>query len=108
MGFHPTVMLLIGGVILTIGDLAIKTWIIKENRPAFWLGMMIYMAGMAILAHAFRYRNIATASIICVVFNVITLILATRLIYGESISKQQYVGMGVGVLAIIILESDQA
>ena len=31
MGFHPTVMLLIGGVILTIGDLAIKTWIIKEN-----------------------------------------------------------------------------
>ena len=70
--------------------------------------MMIYMVGMAILAHAFRYRNIATASIICVVFNVITLILATRLIYGESISKQQYVGMGVGVLAIIILESDQA
>lgn len=108
MGFHPTVMLLIGGTILTLGDLAIMTWIIKENRPAFWLGMMIYMVGMAILAHTFRYRNIATASIICVVFNVITLILATRLIYVEGISKQQYVGMAVGVLAIIILESDQA
>ena len=108
MGLHPTALLLLGGAILTLGDLAIKTWIVQQSRPAFWLGMVIYMVAMSLLAHSFRHKNIATASIICVVFNVITLILASRWLYGESISRQQYLGMGVGVVAIMILELDQS
>jgi drug/metabolite transporter (DMT)-like permease len=108
LNLSPTALMLLGGVILTLGDLAIKTWIIQQNRPAFWLGMAIYMAGMAVLAHTFRHRNIATASIICVVFNVITLIIATRFLYGETISRQKYLGMGVGVMAIVILEMESS
>jgi multidrug transporter EmrE-like cation transporter len=100
----PLLLLFLGGVTLTIADIIMKKWVESENLPAFWLGMLIYMVAMAFLAHSFKQKNMAVASMIFVIFNVVTLAIASHILFHEKLSLQQIVGIAVGFVSIAILE----
>jgi len=71
---HFSVLLLFfGGIILTIGDIIIKKWTINNDYFLFSIGIFVYMVAMVFLAYSFKFKNIAVASTIFVVFNVVSL-----------------------------------
>jgi multidrug transporter EmrE-like cation transporter len=104
MNLIPITLLIVGGLAMTIGDVIMKKWIQNQSISDFWIGFLAYMAGMICLAHSFKYKNIAVASMLLVIFNVIALVIISHVVFQEKLSVQQMVGIIVGLVSVIILE----
>ncbi len=100
----PIVLLFIGGVVLTVGDIVMKKWVVSRANSWYFFGLLIYMIGLNFLAQSFRYKNIAAASTIFVIFNVITLSLVSWFYFKETLSPFQIIGIALGIIAILFLE----
>lgn len=97
-------ILFFGGVLLTAGDVCMKKWVISNNYNHFIYGMIYYIVGMLFLAYSFKFKNIATASAIFVVFNIVTLIIFSFIMFKEPISNRQLIGIGIVILGIFLIE----
>lgn len=97
-------LLFAGGVVLTFGDLIMKKWVDTGNRNLYLFGLTIYFLGLNFLAQSFKYKNIAVASIIFVIFNVITLLLVSWIVYKEKLTTFQILGVTLGLISVAILE----
>jgi len=98
------IILFLGGSILTIGDIVMKKWVLSNSLGTFILGLSIYLIGLVFLAFSFKFKNIAVASTIFVIFNVVTLSLVSFFYFKEVISPLQILGIFIGIIAIIVLE----
>jgi multidrug transporter EmrE-like cation transporter len=98
--FLPFLLLFVGGSVLTAGDIIMKKWVGNNNWLVFASGLLVYLVGLCFLASSFKYKNIAIASIIFVLFNVITLSLVSWRYFKEALSPLQIIGvvLGVGVV----------
>lgn len=99
------VLLLTGGLILTIGDLVMKKWVVSDLKIYYVIGLLIWVVGLNFLAFSFKYKGIAVASMIFILCNTITLLIAGYFLYGEKISTQEMLGivLGLGSLALMDL-----
>lgn len=61
------------GVVYTIGDVAMKKWITDMTLMPYLIGAAMYLVGMNFLAFSYLYRNIAVATAICVIINIVSL-----------------------------------
>ena len=94
-----------GSLALTLGDIFMKNWVNEDSYIDFSVGFMCYLIGMVFLALSFKYKNIAIASMMLVLFNIITLLIVSWIFFKEPISLKEALGMGLGILAILLLES---
>lgn len=104
MQFWPFILLFVGGSILTVGDIVMKKWVISNSTPIFVSGLTIYLVGLIFLAQSFKYKNIAAASTIFVIFNIITLSIVSWFYFKEALTPFQFVGIALGIASIIFLE----
>lgn len=98
------IWLILGGFILTIGDIFFKFW---TKHPTTWMyiaGLSIYILGMTFLIQSFKTTNIAVASAIFVIANILTLSIVSWLYFKEPLSTIQMIGVGLAIIAIIILD----
>jgi len=107
MNFFPILLLALGGIVLTAGDIVMKKWIVTSSAPTFFIGLAIWMIGLLFLAQSFKYKNIAIASTIFVIFNVVTLSLVSWFYFKEKLTPIEFFGIFLGILSIIILESSE-
>ncbi len=98
-------ILLAAGIILTIGDLFAGRWIQTKSRFLYTLVLVLYMIGLNFLIYSYKFEDIAVASIMMEIFNIVTLTLAGKFLFKENITKTEIMGIIVGVIAIIILET---
>jgi multidrug transporter EmrE-like cation transporter len=98
------ILLLVGGLILTIGDIFMKKWVVSNNAYIYLTGMAVYLIGLNFLAQSFRFKNIAVASVIFVIFNVVTLSIVSWFYFKETLSPLQIIGMVIGIISIVVLE----
>jgi multidrug transporter EmrE-like cation transporter len=78
---------------------------VTTNKSLIYLGGMIfYIIGLNFLAFSFRYKNIAVASVIFVLINIITLIIFSYFYFHEKLSGLEIAGILLGTAAIIMLE----
>lgn len=98
------ILVLMGGLVLTFGDMFMKQWSIDNNWISFSSGMIIWVIGLVFLAFSFKSKNIAVASLIFSLSNVIFLALITWLYYKEPLTTYQIIGIFLGLNAIIFLE----
>lgn len=98
------VLLAIGAFIDTIGDIIMKKWVVDKNVWVFVMGMLTYLIGLGFLAYSYNYKNIAVASVIFVIINIVMLSVVSWFYFNETLSPLQIIGIIVGVIAIIILE----
>lgn len=92
------------GITYTIGDVAMKKWI---SHPSFWpyfLGALMYFIGMNFLAFSYLYRNIAIATAICVIINIVSLTILSWILFKEPLTTRQFIGIAVSVIAVLLLE----
>ena len=102
--YFPFLLLLAGGSILTIGDIVMKKWVINQHLFIFIIGLFIYLIGLIFLSYSFKFKNIAVASTIFVLCNVITLSLVSWLYFKEPLSSCQIIGIFFGITTILFLE----
>lgn len=98
------ILVLIGGLILTVGDVLMKQWSINNNWLTFSIGLLIWTIGLVFLAFSFKTKNIAVASLIFSLSNVIFLTLLSWLYYKEPLTTYQIIGIFLGSGSIIFLE----
>ncbi|KKP80183.1 MAG: hypothetical protein A2271_03800 [Candidatus Moranbacteria bacterium RIFOXYA12_FULL_35_19] len=104
MHYLPFIILFVGGSILTIGDILMKKWVVNNSIPLFITGLGIYLVGLIFLAISFKYKNIAVASTIFVIFNIITLSIVSWFYFKETLTPFQLIGIALGISSILFLE----
>jgi len=97
---------ILGSISLTIGDLFMKIWVGNNSCKDFSIGFICYSIGMIFLALSFKYKNIAIASMMLVLFNIITLLIVSWVIFKEPMSIKEIIGILLGISAIILLETN--
>ena len=101
---NTLLILLIAGLTLTIGDLVAGKWVTSNKKSFYILTLLLYMIGLNFLIYSYKFEDIAIASIIMEIFNIVTLTLAGRFLFKENITKTEIAGIIVGIIAVIILE----
>lgn len=100
------ILLLTGGVILTIGDIIMKKWVLSGSSFLYVVGLSVYLVGLIFLAQSYKFENIAVASAMLVIFNVVTLSLVSWLFFKEPLSVLQMAGIALGLAAVFVLALD--
>ena len=101
---RPLILLFIGGLILTLGDILMKKWVILHQMSWYVWGLLLYFIALNFLAQSFRTENIAVASLILILVNVITLSIVNWLYFKEPLNSYQMVGMVLGLASVTLLE----
>ena len=101
---YPLAVIVLGAVSLTTGDLIFKYWLTYKGGPLYVFGFLFYMFGLVCLVESFKYENIAVASLMLVLFNLLTLTLVSWLYFHEAPSLLASCGLVVGVIALTLLE----
>jgi multidrug transporter EmrE-like cation transporter len=104
MNFIALALLAIGGLTLTVGDLFMKEWVLTNKSYIYIIGIIVYLIGMNFLAFSFKYKNIAVASVIFVLINIITLLAFSYFYFHEKLSGLEISGILLGIAAIVMLE----
>ena len=97
-------LIALAGCILTAGDLVQKQWVTTGKTWIFWLGIAIWAFGSLFLAMSYKYKNMAVASMIYILVNILTLVVISWVAYGEKLDTKQMVGMGLALIAVFLLE----
>jgi multidrug transporter EmrE-like cation transporter len=97
-------ILLVGAIALTIGDLVAGKWVENKSKVLYVLVLTFYMVGLCFLVFSYKFNDIAVASIIIEISNVILLTLIGRYLFKENITKTEVAGIITGVFAVTILE----
>ncbi|MDD2325186.1 MAG: SMR family transporter [Alphaproteobacteria bacterium] len=92
-----------GSVLLTVGDIIFKMWA-KQTQISYYLsGLLIYMLGLLCLVESFKTHNMAIASAILVIGNIITLAIVSYFFFGEPLTPKQMAGICTSILAVILM-----
>lgn len=89
---------------MTAGDLVIKVWVLNQSRPHLASGLFLYFVSLVLLTLSYKYENIAVASMMIIVFNVVTLLVASKLLFGEHISSYRLGALVLALVSVGILE----
>jgi len=101
---YSTLILLVGGVFLTIGDVVFKYWTGHEKPLLYVVGLLLYVAGLIPLIESYKYQNIELASALLVLFNIIILTIVGWMYFGERISWLEIAGLLAAGVAVLCLE----
>lgn len=97
--------LLIGGSLLTMGDIVFKDWLTRALPYAsfeYAAGFALYIAGLFCLVESFKTQHIAIASVVFILVNIITLALVSWLYFGEKLTPVQVIACLLAFTAIVI------
>ena len=101
---YVTIILVVGGVLLTLGDIVFKYYAGHHSPYLYGLGLLLYVGGLIPLIESYKYANIEVASALLVLFNIAILTLVGWLFFKEHIGVAELLGLFFAVLAIICLE----
>jgi len=104
---NSLILLIIGGTVVTFGDIFLKKWAISYApiiSLRFLIGILISSIGLTFLAFAFRSKSIATANIIFVAVNTIAIIIIQMLYFKEKITLIQLIGIIIAAAGVILIE----
>ncbi|HAT74222.1 MAG TPA: hypothetical protein DCS08_04435 [Candidatus Moranbacteria bacterium] len=104
MNYLSLILVIGGGILLTIGDIILKKWVIESYYVFYITGLFLYFISMNLLALSYKYENIAVASMAMVIFNIITLTLVGYFFFHENITYYEISGIILGLIAFILLE----
>lgn len=90
--------------LLTIGDVVFRVWLNQQFSFGFWAVLLVYVVGIFCLMLSFFGEHIAIAGAICIIANSVIYLVVAYLIYGDTISPWQMVGMVLGIAAIFAMQ----
>lgn len=102
---HNTLVLLFfSGLILTGGDILMKYWTINTKTTFYVAGLAVYVMGLMLFVETLKEENVAVASAILVMVNIISLLIIGWLFFGEPYSHTKLWGIFFALCSIVLLE----
>lgn len=98
------ILLILGGFILTAGDVFIKKWTIDNSVLNFLIGIFFWIIALLLLAYSFKSINMVSATFIEILVNIITLVIADYFFFKDPITITEIIGIIIGLIAIYILK----
>jgi multidrug transporter EmrE-like cation transporter len=80
-----------------------KEWVITNKISFFVIGFFII--GCLFLIFSYKKMNIAVASLIYIIFNVVALTLVSWFYYNEKLTAVQLIGLCLGLVSVVLLET---
>lgn len=99
------IMLLVGGLTLTVGDILMREWSETNTMELFKIAMLLYLIGMVILIYSYKYKKLLVATVIMALFNTSSMLIIDVFIYKESLTKLKIAALLLAIATAIILES---
>ena len=97
------ILLVGGGFVLTAGDVVMKRWSETNDMMLFILATMMYVVALVMLGVSFKFKNMAAASALIIVFNLLTLTIISWWCFNEAPSAKQSVGLALASIAALLL-----
>jgi len=97
-------LLIIGGAIITGGDILLKKWATNSGILFLLSGLSISLIGLLFLALGFKSKSLTIGNIIFVAVNMIVLVLAQVFYFKEALSYIQLLGIAISVIGVCIIE----
>ncbi len=104
--YYPILLLAAGGILLTVGDIILKKWVVNSSWNLYLAGLFVWLIALNALAYSFKFQNIAVASMLIVIFNVATLAVVSAYYFGEPLSNKQLFGLLLGLASVALLETN--
>jgi len=102
---HGILLIFIAGLLLTIGDLILRSWVDHQDIWRLYIfGVICYFIALNFLARSYRFENIAIASVMMEVFNLVTYLVVSYWKFGDHISHLEVIGLVFGIAAIACFE----
>jgi len=95
--------IIMSGILLTVGDLIMKKWVVCDMTRYYLIGLIVYFIGLNFLAQSYLYRHIAVATCLVNIFNVLILVVVSTIFFKDKLSLQEYIGIFLAVSSIIVL-----
>jgi hypothetical protein len=92
------------GIVLTAGDINLRTWLQYKWPYGFELTILIYVLGLLCMVMSFFQQHIAVATIAAIVMNAAIYIAVASYIFHDSMSGMQIAGIVLGLAAFAVLE----
>ena len=86
-----------------VGDIFLKQWTRGNRSSVFMVGVALYVAATLFWAFSLRYDFLSRAISLFMVSNMLAVVLAGILIFGEQLSLANKIGIGFGVVSLILL-----
>lgn len=100
----PLLLLFIGGITLTLGDIVFRYWTSNNTPSLYVLGLGLYLVGLMFLVRSFKYQGVAVASATLVLFNIATLAIVGWVVFKEHLNGFEIAGLLTAAAAIVLLE----
>lgn len=98
------ILILLAVVFEAVADISFKFAHLQSKQVWLWLGVGLYTVGTVIWAFSLRYEYLSKAISIFTVLNLVAVILVGVLFFQENLSLVNKVGVGLGVLAVILMQ----
>ena len=100
----PAYWALTSGLVLTLGDIVLRSWFETGWHYGCLTAFLIYMLGIICIMLSFFGKNIAVATVLAVISNAVMYLLISHWKWGDTISMQQGIGVALGLIAFAVLE----
>lgn len=88
-----------------MGDLVLNAWVDSgDSWKLYTIGILFYFIALNFLARSYKFENIAVASVIMEIFNLVTYLAISYWKFGQTISRLEIVGIVLGIAAITCFE----
>ena len=87
-----------------VADVLFKKWAMENRGQLLAIGLALYFIGTVFWATSLRHDLLSRAVTVFTVANLIAVVLAGVLIFGEELTTLQRIGIGLGVLSVLLLE----
>lgn len=87
-----------------VSDIFFKKWSIDNKNVLLYIGLLIYFIGTIFWAVSLKYGYLSKAISVFTVLNLIIVVLVGVIYFKEDLSMINKVGIGLGILAVILIE----
>ena len=95
--------MIISGVLLTVGDIAMKKWVVSKSSPIYVYGLVAYFIGLNFLAQSYLFKHVAVATLIVNILNIVTLTIISWVVFKDYLTIKQGIGMILALVSIILM-----
>jgi len=99
-------LLITGGLLYTVGDILCLKWLsyTPPNITYYFLALASYITGMLMLLETFKKTHIVIASMLIIIFNVVSLTIVSAIFYDKPINLTQGIGLAMAVGSLFLLK----
>ena len=99
------ILIVTASVLEVIADLFLKKWSMNGRNWIFVLGIVIYLVATFFWAFSLKYELMSRAITVFFVLNMILVVLAGVLIFGEKLSIVNKLGILLGIVSLVLVET---